>query len=188
MKDEKGFSLAELLIVVSIIAMLVAISIPIFSLQLEKSRRAVDMANARNIVSVLKVGMNTGDIEFEKDTVDDNPTCVVVVVNEDGMQAFASGSIRIDGKTYADGSDHTRITNYLTQNGIKYYTLKATTPRSDGWSFYSVFLYSDGTTKIGSGLQDDSNDYRDDTFETHGKYWKIHTSDIEKAMGLSNNS
>ena len=49
MKRNKGFTLAELLIIVAIIAILVGISIPIFTSQLEKSRRAVDKANARNI-------------------------------------------------------------------------------------------------------------------------------------------
>lgn len=47
-KNKKGFTLAELLIVVAIIGVLVAISIPIFSSQLEKSRRAVDLANVRS--------------------------------------------------------------------------------------------------------------------------------------------
>lgn len=46
--NKKGFTLAELLIVVAIIAVLVAISIPIFTAQLEKSREAVDMANIRS--------------------------------------------------------------------------------------------------------------------------------------------
>lgn len=46
-KNEKGFTLAELLIVVAIIGVLVAISIPIFTSQLEKSREAVDLANLR---------------------------------------------------------------------------------------------------------------------------------------------
>ena len=41
----KGFTLAELLIVVAIIAVLVAIAIPVFSEQLEKSREATDIAN-----------------------------------------------------------------------------------------------------------------------------------------------
>ena len=45
--NKKGFTLAELLIVVAIIAVLVAISIPIFTAQLEKSREAVDLANIR---------------------------------------------------------------------------------------------------------------------------------------------
>lgn len=46
--NKKGFTLAELLIVVAIIAVLVAISIPIFRSQLEKAREATDMANIRS--------------------------------------------------------------------------------------------------------------------------------------------
>lgn len=46
-KLNKGFTLAELLIVVAIIAVLVAISIPIFTNQLKKARVAVNQANAR---------------------------------------------------------------------------------------------------------------------------------------------
>jgi len=42
-----GFTLAELLIVVAIIGVLVAISIPIFSNQLRKARLATNQANAR---------------------------------------------------------------------------------------------------------------------------------------------
>ncbi len=47
-ENKKGFTLAELLIVVAIIAVLVAIAIPIFNSQLEKSRDAVDAANVRS--------------------------------------------------------------------------------------------------------------------------------------------
>ena len=47
-KNKKGFTLAELLIVVAIIGVLVAISIPIFTNQLEKAREATDAANIRS--------------------------------------------------------------------------------------------------------------------------------------------
>lgn len=47
-KKEKGFTLAELLIVVAIIAVLVAIAIPVFTNLLEKSRESTDLANARS--------------------------------------------------------------------------------------------------------------------------------------------
>lgn len=46
-RNKKGFTLAELLIVVAIIAVLVAISIPIFTYQLRKARLATNQANAR---------------------------------------------------------------------------------------------------------------------------------------------
>lgn len=47
-KEHKGFTLAELLIVVAIIAVIVAIAIPIFTSEVEKSREAADMANIRS--------------------------------------------------------------------------------------------------------------------------------------------
>ena len=47
-KNNHGFTLAELLIVVAIIAVLVAIAIPVFTTQLERSREATDIANIRS--------------------------------------------------------------------------------------------------------------------------------------------
>jgi prepilin-type N-terminal cleavage/methylation domain-containing protein len=45
--NKKGFTLAELLIVVAIIAVLTAIAIPVFSGQLVKAKEGADMANVR---------------------------------------------------------------------------------------------------------------------------------------------
>ena len=45
--NKKGFTLMEMLIVVAIIAILVAIAIPTFKGQLDKSRQAADLANIR---------------------------------------------------------------------------------------------------------------------------------------------
>lgn len=47
-QEKKGFTLAELLIVVAIIAVLVAIAIPVFTSQLEKSKESTDAANIRS--------------------------------------------------------------------------------------------------------------------------------------------
>ena len=52
-KNNKGFTLAELLIVVAIIAVLVAIAIPVFTTQLEKSREATDIANVRSAYAAM---------------------------------------------------------------------------------------------------------------------------------------
>ena len=52
LNNKKGFTLAELLIVVAIIAVLAGISIPIFNSQLEKAREATDTANLRSAYAV----------------------------------------------------------------------------------------------------------------------------------------
>lgn len=62
LRNKKGFTLAELLIVVAIIAVLVAIAIPIFSSQLEKSREAVDAANIRAAYAEISADALTGDL------------------------------------------------------------------------------------------------------------------------------
>ena len=58
--SRKGFTLAELLIVVAIIAVLVAVAIPVFGSQLEKSREAADLANVRAAYAKVLTEANMG--------------------------------------------------------------------------------------------------------------------------------
>lgn len=46
-RNRSGFTLMEMLIVIALIAVLIAIAIPVFASQLEKSREATDLANVR---------------------------------------------------------------------------------------------------------------------------------------------
>ncbi|MGC8025632.1 type IV pilin protein, partial [Salmonella enterica] len=64
-KSKKGFTLAELLIVVAIIAVLVAISIPVFTSQLKKARLAVDHSAMRDAYALAQVANNLQEIEIE---------------------------------------------------------------------------------------------------------------------------
>ena len=51
-RKTKGFTLAELLIVVAIIAVLVAVAIPVFTAQLNKAKYATDLANLRSLMAI----------------------------------------------------------------------------------------------------------------------------------------
>lgn len=57
----KGFTLMELLVVVAIIAVLVAIAIPMLASQLEKSREATDLANVRSAYAQVSAEAMLGD-------------------------------------------------------------------------------------------------------------------------------
>lgn len=70
LKKQGGFTMVELLIVVAIIAILVAVSIPMFNNVLEKARHGVDQANYRDAQALAYaeyVGSSNPKEEF-KDT------------------------------------------------------------------------------------------------------------------------
>lgn len=56
-----GFTLMEMLIVIAIIAVLIAIAIPVFASQLEKSREAADLANVRSAYAQVSAEALLGD-------------------------------------------------------------------------------------------------------------------------------
>ena len=102
---KKGFTLAELLIVVAIIAVLVAIAIPIFTKQLEKARRAVDMQTARNIESILVNAVNDGTIQFPSDNSNYNLGYGVwVMLCRDSSSAPAQYKLTPGGTMFCAGN------------------------------------------------------------------------------------
>ena len=121
-KNNKGFTLAELLIVVAIIAVLTAIAIPVFTNQLEKSREAVDISNARSYYAEISSAILTGDLKDANDTTtvggrysakltaalpttaDGETTVEVTVPRQQSVDKWQSAS-EIAGVAIAVGSD-----------------------------------------------------------------------------------
>ena len=90
MRNKRGFTLAELLVVVAVIAVLVGISIPIFTSQLEKSRESTDLANVRAAYAEVM----TEAIEKE------NPKPITVNLKQKQNGWQSSLPITIGGVTY----------------------------------------------------------------------------------------
>ncbi len=76
--NKKGFTLAELLVVVAIIAVLVAIAIPIFTSQLEKAREATDAANLRAAYAEVVTNQLTN--------AESKPVTVTITQQKEGWQ------------------------------------------------------------------------------------------------------
>ena len=118
--NRKGFTLAELLIVVAIIAVLVAIAIPIINKQLEKSREAADIYTMRQAASAA--------IELYYAGVKDSATAQAA-----GMKWWTGGSV----------SSYNAAGAYHPGSGKFYPTREELTKKT------SVKAYGKGTTLDG---------------------------------------
>ena len=91
-ENKKGFTLAELLVVVAIVGILVAISIPVFTAQLGKARRATNQANLRAAkaaaVAEYLTSDDTDDISALKTY---KSICVKISATKDTTEGAVSG-------------------------------------------------------------------------------------------------
>lgn len=66
LRKKGGFTLVEMLIVVAIIAILIAVSVPMVGNSLESAREAVDESNARAAISLATIEVLTKNINEDK--------------------------------------------------------------------------------------------------------------------------
>lgn len=97
-RNSRGFTLAELLITVAIIGVLVAISIPVFASQTEKSREATDLSNVRAAYAEVMAEAITENMEYQVKTVP-------LKQKKDDWQS--ADSVTIGGITHAKGEEDT---------------------------------------------------------------------------------
>lgn len=110
MKNKRGFTLPELLIVVAIIAVLVAIAIPVFSAQLHKSRVAVDWANTRAYFAELQLDFLENGYDTSKENENPRPGLKEFVLDGQKIQ-LKEGSLWI-APEYKDNVKHDVVIGY----------------------------------------------------------------------------
>ena len=132
MKNRKGFTLMEMLIVVAIIAILVIIAIPTFNSALAKARAATDVANIRSgyaaaLVEAMTNGINdSGDTYYlQKDGSVSNTTTTTSDYTTQGESSKATADTTIGGKfavntdiTWSKGKQITYVVKDADKDGV----------------------------------------------------------------------
>lgn len=114
--NKKGFTLMEMLIVVAIIAVLVAIAIPVFNGALTKSKEAADVANIRALYAEWQVGILT-----ENKTIPDSKDAFLAAPDNNGATEFTFNYA--DTKLmYTNGKIEYKADKLVNADGGKTYT------------------------------------------------------------------
>ena len=166
--NKKGFTLAELLIVVAIIAVLVAIGIPVFISQLEKSREAADAANIRAQYAQVMAEAITSDRD----------------VNIDG-QDFGKIELRQKQADWQTEALQSSLKNFATIIGK---------PGTQAWVEYKTdtetayIKFEEKNTENNTGSNQANNLLTNSNFSNDGTGWEIIHGRFENGKAVLNSS
>lgn len=166
--NKKGFTLAELLIVVAIIAVLVAIGIPVFTSQLEKSREAADAANIRAQYAQVIAEAITSDRD----------------VNIDG-QDFGKIELRQKQADWQTEALQSSLKNFATIIGK---------PGTQAWVEYksdtetAYIKFEEKNTENNSGSNQANNLLTNSNFSNGGTGWEMINGSFENGKAVLNSS
>lgn len=140
----KGFTLAELLIVVAIIAVLVAISIPIFSKQLEKARDTTTLANLRNVYAEVQTEYMDLDHPVGSSPRDNywvNGRRHIFVTYQDNNKVIIDAFVQIESK-----KDATSMRKFIANSNLAFKSILTVNTAVSPGIYELDFIYdSDGT-------------------------------------------
>lgn len=127
MKSKKGFTLVELMIVVVIMAILVAVAVPIYSAVTTNARKKTCVANQREIVSQLN-GYYMGNTTGTPDST--SAGSITLTTNADGDGLAATNGYATTGTPgFATQADFAKLFQKLpycpTKNGVITITVTA---------------------------------------------------------------
>ena len=149
-KDNKGFTLVELVIVVAILAILVGILAPQYTKYVEKSRQAADVSNLENIVKGFKVA--AADTDYNIIPNGTTPAQFVIQMKSTGTTITATDALE---KKKDDTSDTKKYwedaiaeyTGYTFTTGKELTDIKL---KSKNWKMTGNIVAIQATVKIKS--------------------------------------
>lgn len=97
-KNNKGFSLVELIVVIAIMAVLVGVLAPQLIKYVEKSREATDIQTCDNIATALKTYYADEEVSASASTTD---TTVTVILSKTELGTGADAAVKDAGLTKA---------------------------------------------------------------------------------------
>lgn len=150
-KDNKGFTLVELVIVVAILAILVGILAPQYTKYVEKSRQSADVSNLENIVKGFKVAAADTDYNIIPDGATSSAV-FTIKMNSAGTTVIATGAPTTE-KTWKDALQEYTGYDFSDGKNVDAIKLKSKKWRTTGETvetaiIATVTVKSDGSVTV----------------------------------------